>query len=191
MSFPPQGLDKSDVLANQSTLLTRLSAARAGYLDNINQAGLLDLTSGRVLSIDDIDDALKHKTYIFPGDTSLTCTLTAGQALDTWSTWAEFIDSAANNFSSLLAVADGHITVIQQEEVSDENTLYQLEVSYGEDKTHITSQRFAGSGKFQNPDNHARVFSGEIPAGESVYYRLKSNTAVADTVLVHIRYHTH
>jgi len=35
MSFPPQGLDKADVLTNQSTLLTRLSATRAGYLDRI------------------------------------------------------------------------------------------------------------------------------------------------------------
>ena len=35
MSYPPQGLDKADVLTNQSTLLTRLSAARAVYLDDI------------------------------------------------------------------------------------------------------------------------------------------------------------
>jgi len=35
MSYPPQGLDKKDVLTNQATLLTRLSAARAGYLDEL------------------------------------------------------------------------------------------------------------------------------------------------------------
>ena len=35
MSFPPQGLDKADVLSNQATLLTRLSAARAEYLDKL------------------------------------------------------------------------------------------------------------------------------------------------------------
>jgi len=191
MSFPPQGLDKADVLADLDTLLTRLSAARAGYLDNINQAGLLDLTSGRVLSIDDIDDALKHSTLIFPGDTSLTCTFTAGEALDTWSAWTEIVDSGANTFSSLLTAVPGHITVVQEEEVSDINTRYMIEIAYGADKTHVTAQRFAGSGKFQNPDNHARVFGPEIPAGETVYYRMKSNTAVADTAILHIRYHLH
>ena len=41
MSFPPQG-NKADVsalatLANQTTLLTRLSAARAGYMDALNR----------------------------------------------------------------------------------------------------------------------------------------------------------
>jgi len=41
MSFPPQG-NKADVsslatLTNQTTLLTRLSAARAGYMDHLNR----------------------------------------------------------------------------------------------------------------------------------------------------------
>lgn len=35
MSYPPQGLDKADVLGNQATLLTRLSATRATNLDEI------------------------------------------------------------------------------------------------------------------------------------------------------------
>lgn len=172
MSYPPQGLDKADVLANQATLLSRLTATRAGYIDDIN-------------------GALNHATYLFPGDTGLTCMFTAGEALNTWSAWAEIVDSGANTLSSLFAAVRGHITVIQEEEVSDINTRYQLELAFGDAKTHITSQRFAGSGKFQNPDNHARIFAFEIPAGEVVYYRMKSNTAVADTALVHIRYHTH
>ncbi len=172
MSYPPQGLDKADVLADLDTLLSRLTETRAEYIDDIN-------------------DALNHPTYIFPGDTDLTCTFTAGQPADTFGAWAEIADSEATTLSSLFAAAPGHITVIQEEEVSDQNTRYQLEIAYGAAKTHITSQRFAGSGKFQSPDNHARVFATEIPAGETVYYRMKSNTAVADTALVHLRYHTH
>jgi len=172
MSFPPQGLDKADVLADLDTLLSRLTETRAVYIDGNY-------------------DALHHATLIFPGDTDLTCTFTAGQALDTWSAWAEIVDSGATTFSSLLAAAAGHITVVQEEEVSDEATRYMIEIAYGDLKVPITEQRFAGSGKFQNPDNHARVFATEIPAGETVYYRMKSNTAVADTALVHIRYHLH
>lgn len=165
----------SPVETDLATILTRLSAARAGYLDYL----------------DDINDALKHPTFVFPGDTDLTCTFTAGQPADTFGAWAEIVDSGATTLSSLFSAAPGHITVIQEEEVSDQNTRYQLEIAYGDAKTHITSQRFAGSGKFQSPDNHARVFGTEIPAGETVYYRMKSNTAVADTTTLHLRYHTH
>lgn len=66
-----------------------------------------------------------------------------------------------------------------------------VEIAYGGAKVSVLSQRFAGSGKFQNPDNTARTFGFEIPAGQTVYYRMKSNTAVADTAKVHIRYHLH
>jgi len=191
--------DMATLVENMAALLARLTETRASYLDELAAANLptnIDslltrLTETRAEYLDDINDALRHKTYIFPGDTDLTLTLTAGQAADEFGTWASLIDSRSTNFSSLIATAPGHITVIQQEELSNENTRYMVELAYGVAKVHLTSQRFAGSGKFQNPDNHARIFGPEIPAGESVYYRMKSNTAVADTAIVHIRYHIH
>lgn len=42
------------ILTNVATLLTRLSSDRAGYLDNINQAGLLQLTATRVAYLDEL-----------------------------------------------------------------------------------------------------------------------------------------
>ena len=172
MSYPPQGLDKVDVLANQATLLSRVTEVRAEYIDGIF-------------------DTLRHSTYVYPDNTNLTCTLTAGQAAHAWSSWAEIVDSGANKLSTLFASSPGHLSVIQQEELSDINALYMLEVAYGDAKVHITSQRFAGSGKFQNPRNIARTLSEEIIAGEAIYYRMKSDTAVADTAKIHIRYHIH
>ena len=41
------------------TLLTRLSAARTGYLDNINQAGLLQVTAARAGYLDKLVNILK------------------------------------------------------------------------------------------------------------------------------------
>ena len=172
MSFPPQGLDKADVLANLATLLSRLTETRAGY-------------------IDDNHDALHHSSSIFPDDTDLICTLTAGQAADTWGAWAEIEDSATTKFSSVIASNPGHITVIQEEELSDINALYMVEIAYGDAKVPLPKQRFAGSGRFQSPSNLARTYGLEIPAGEKLYYRMKSNTAVADTATVHFRYHLH
>jgi len=161
-----------DRIGTLRKLTSRLTETRAGY-------------------IDDNYDALHHATTIFPGDTDLTCTLTAGQPADTFGTWAEVVDSDATTLLSFFASKPGHLTVIQEEELSDINTLYMLELAYGDTKTMISTQRFAGSGKFQNPVNQARVFGFEIPAGETVYYRMKSNTAVADTAKIHIRFHTH
>lgn len=172
MSFPPQGLDKADVLANQATLLSRLTETRAGY-------------------IDDNYDALHHASVIFPGDTDLTCTLTAGEAAHTWGTWAEIEDNEATKLSAIIASYPGHITVVQEEELSDINALFMLEIAYGDAKVPVLEQRFAGSGKFQTPKHLARVFIPEIPAGEKVYYRMKSSTGVADTVKAHIRIHLH
>lgn len=159
-----------DMETNVSSLVDRLTEARAGYLD-------------------DTHDALSHLTGIFPGDSNLFWLLTAGQPLNTWGAWAEINDSDSNSLGDLLATKPGRITIIQEEELSDVNTVYHLELAYGDSKTPVSSQRFAGSGKFQNPDNHARVFGRVIPAGEKVYYRMKSNTAVADTAKAHLRYH--
>ena len=173
MSFPPQGLDKADVLANQATLLSRLTETRATY-------------------IDDTYDALHHPSKVFPDNTNLECTFTAGLAANTWSAWTEIVDSGATTFTSLIASKPGHITVIQEEELSDINALYMVELAYGETtKVPLTEQRFAGTGKFQNPPNQARAYAIRIPAGEKVYYRMKTDTAVADTAKVHLRYHMH
>ena len=173
MSFPPQGLDKADVLANQATLLARLTETRASY-------------------IDDNWDALHHASSIFPGDTDLICTFAAAEAAHTWGTWAEIEDNEGTKLSTLVASLPGHLTVVQEEELSDINALYMLQIAYGETtKVPLIEQRFAGTGKFQSPRNLARTYGLEIPAGEKVYYRMKSDTAVADTAKVHIRFHLH
>ena len=136
-------------------------------------------------------DGLQHSSRVFPDDTNKTVTLTAHADANTWSDWAEIVDNNALAFSSVFATKEGHITVIQEEELSDESTVCMLEIAWGAAHNLVTEQRCAGSGKFQNPDNHARIYVAPIPAGEIVYYRMKTATAVADTAKVHFRYHTH
>jgi len=173
MSYPPQGLDKADVLADLDTLLSRLTEARAGY-------------------IDDNFDALHHASVIFPGDTDLIVTFSTGTDAHAWGTWAEIEDNEGTKLSDLIASLPGHITVIQEEELSDINALYMLEIAYGETtKVPLTEQRFAGTGKFQSPRNLARTYGVEIPAGEKVYYHMKSDTAGVKTAKIHIRFHLH
>lgn len=134
---------------------------------------------------------LHHVTALFPEDTDLTCTLTAAEAAHTWGTWAEIVDNEATTLSACFDTYPGHIVAMLIESVSETDTIYMLEVSYGSAKIIVTRWRFAGGTKFQSPAHQLRVRSANIPAGETVYYRMKSGTGVADTALVHFRHFLH
>lgn len=133
----------------------------------------------------------QHTTALFPDNTSLTCTLTAAATADTFSGWTEIADSGTTTLSSKFTAEAGHISSIIIENLSQIDTIYILELSYGGDKTIISRSRFAGTTKFQNPSYQERFRGVGSPAGKTVYYRMKSATAVADTALVHFRYHIH
>jgi len=141
--------------------------------------------------IHDVDDAVQHITSIFPSDTNLTCTFTAHANANTWSAWAQIQDSAATLLSASFATSPGHITSILIETVSDNAAIYMFEISWGAARNPITSGRFAGVGKFQAAHIQDRFWAPEFPAGQLIYYRLKTETAVADTCTVHFRHHPH
>jgi len=85
----------------------------------------------------------------------------------------------------------GHITAMFIETLSEIDTVYMLEIAYGATKVLITTGRFGGATKFQVPPGNLRFWAPDIPAGETVYYRMKTATAVADTAIIHFRYHIH
>lgn len=136
-----------------------------------------------------IDDATQHESSIFPSDTDLTCTFTAHATPDTWSAWAEIQDSGATKLSDACATDPMHITAIGIETLSEDDAIYMIEIVWGAAKTSITSGRFAGATKFQTPTEHLRFWAPPVPAGELIYVRMKTDTAVADTCTVHFRYH--
>jgi len=138
---------------------------------------------------DAIHDATEHVTSIFPSDTNLTCTFTAHANANTWSAWTEIQDSGATKLSDSCVVDPLHITALGIETLSEEDAIYMIEIAWGAAKTLITSGRFAGATKFQTPTEHLRFWAPHIPAGELIYYRMKTDTAVADTTTVHFRYH--
>ena len=144
--------------------------------------------------LEDIYDALVHVSSIFPSDTNLTCTLTAKDTANTFSDWAEIEDNTGGTtlkLSAQFATLPGHITAVMVETVSQDDTIYEFEIAWGAAKNVVGRFRFAGGTKFQAPNTTARYWAPNIPAGETVYYRMKSATAVADTCTVHFRFHTH
>jgi len=84
MSFPPQGnkADVGTIGTDVTTLLTRLSAARAGYLDNINQSGLLQLTAARAGYLENVNNVVLKTLAAMRGTDSaaLASSWTAGLA---------------------------------------------------------------------------------------------------------------
>ncbi len=140
--------------------------------------------------LDEIHHALVHVSGIFPADTDLTCTFTAAAGADTWSAYIEIVDSGATTLSAAFATDHGHITGLTIEEVSEANTIYEVEFSWGAGHMVVMRSRFAGGTKFQAPEMVQRMAAPNFPAGQTVYYRMKTATGVADTCLVHMRYHT-
>ena len=140
-------------------------------------------------NVDTINDATQHVTSIFPSDTNLTCTFMAHANANTWSAWTEVQDSGATKLSDACAVDPMHITAMGIETLSEADAVYMIEIAWGDAKTLITSGRFAGATKFQTPTEHLRFWAPDVPIGELIYYRMKTDTAVADTAVIHFRYH--
>jgi len=113
-------------------------------------------------------------------------TLTAGGVADTFGAWAAIVDNLAAELSTVFAAQDGHIVAILVEECSVTDKRYELEVSYGAARVVVARTRFMKEAVITNVGHQTRIRSIHIPAGETVYYRLKCETANA-TAEVHFR----
>ena len=133
---------------------------------------------------------LQHDTKLFPEDSNETVTVTAGGVANTFSAWTELVDNNAVSFSSKIADQDGHISNILLEAVSATDKIYILELSCCDDNTIITRARWIVNLANIGTSCAANVRSVKIPAGETVYYRLKCETGGA-TAEISLRYHTH
>jgi hypothetical protein len=184
MGYSPQGSAGASELAtvdtNVDTLLARLTAARAGYMDDIPQLAL-DATAIR-LDIENVSSS-------FPEGTNEFITLTAGATADTFGAWAEVVDNNAVTLSSKFAASKGFIHALTTEDYSVANVRYMLELSWGDAKTVIARTRVKSSQVGITPFvYYLDIKSAEIPAGETVYYRLKCETGGA-TIEASFRYH--
>ena len=146
--------------------------------------------------IDDINDDVTvlytdnaHDSYIFPEDTDETVIWTAGNVNHTWSAWAEIVDNNAVTLSSKVAATGMHISAILIEDVDTTGKTYMYEIAYGASHTVVARARFAASDANKgNPIQEARIRADHIPTGETVYYRMKCETASA-TAQISVRYH--
>ena len=173
-------------------MIKRHSPSAGGALNTAIPSSVVDDSVWDIL--ERLDDIVQHETKLFPNDTNLTCTLTALATANTFSAWAEIEDNTGGTtlkLSTAFATIAGHITGLVLESVSQDDTIYEVEIAYGSDKGIVTRWRFAGATKFINASHQIEAKGAHIPAGETVYYRMKTATAVADTAVVHFRYFNH
>lgn len=132
---------------------------------------------------------IQHNSHIFPEDTDEFVVFTAGVGDNEWSAWVEIEDSSGNKFSDE-ATASLHISALMVEDTNVKDKVYLIEIAYGDDKTPITPKRFI-SGEAKLPAiQHVQVRADHIPAGETIYYRMKCEEG-GKTCDLHIRYHLH
>lgn len=144
----------------------------------------------------DIYLELSHESFLFPDLSSnidLTCTLTSG-AIDEFGAWAEITDSGATTLGSVAAATAIHITGLQVRTTSVADLLYVIEIGYGATAGAVTKTdaHDFGSGTKQIDDDVQRRFRPlEIPKGQKVWYRMKTENTLNATATVVLRYHKH
>lgn len=134
----------------------------------------------------------EHESLLWPEGTGQVVTCQAGAVANTFSEWAELdIDGDGNTLSSKLADNISHISAVIIEDLSDDDEVYDLEMAYGAGKTNIGRHRFlSGEVKKLSGVMYIRIRAPEIPAGETIYYRMKCSQGDA-TCEIHVRYHFH
>jgi len=134
----------------------------------------------------------QHESYIFPEDTDETVTFTAGGVANVFGSWAEIaVDVIGTTFSSKLADKNAHISGILIEDMSVKDKHYLLEIAYGDDEVNVLRHRFiAWDAKKLDAVNYMKIRAADIPAGETVYYRMKCETGGA-TGEISLRWHPH
>ena len=146
---------------------------------------IFDLLIPKIKAISDIlllED--RHETYIFPADLTDEVAFTA-PAAGVWN-WSRIKDTSGNFLDDLFAAADGRITVIVIEKTDDNSEYYEIELGYGDERTHIASMRVYGGNV---PRQSERLKSGVIPAGSEIFYRCKTTVALGSILRGHFRYH--
>ncbi len=160
----------SEWTAALATALGNYTAVRAGYIDALYKS-------------------THHLTYIFPTATDLTCTLTAHADANTWSAWAEVVDSGATALSSIFGSADGHVSSMVAHSANQDDTDYMVELAYGAAKTHLSAWRIHSQTGKLSSSGQSKCRGAHVPAGETVYARVMCATAGAKTLLVHFRHY--
>lgn len=138
---------------------------------------------------------INHDTKIFPEDSDEYIDLTAGGTANIFSDWAELQDNNAVTFTSKVGADGAHISSVLIEDLDTDDKIYIMELGYGDGTgpgtTTVLRHRFmAGNAKKLDAIQQIPIRIDHIPAGSTVYWRMKCETLSA-VCRISIRYHHH
>ncbi|MBV6341221.1 hypothetical protein [Candidatus Magnetobacterium casense] len=165
-----------------SDLMTLLQS-----VDTKADAAVANAEAAATAAQDTLDTLLLHnenEIFLYPGNVSSTVTLTAGVGVNTFGAWAEITGSDAITLSSCFTANSGYIREIMTHNYSAADKMYIIELSYGAAKTIIGRVKVRSDWTYVMPLSSAPI----TPAGETVYYRMKSETSEA-TLQADFRYY--
>jgi len=116
----------------------------------------------------------ENEVFLFPDVSNVTVTFTAGGVANTFGAWAEIVDSLAVTFSSRFTALPGYLSEIMLYNFSVANEVWIVEIGYGAAYTIAGRQRVRSDWTYL-----LDLLCKKIPAGETVYYRAMSETALA------------
>jgi len=125
---------------------------------------------------------LENETFLFPAVSNVTVTFSAGGVANVFGAWVEIADNLGVTFSSVFAAQSGYICEVMCYTFSIANEVWIIELSYGATNITLGRQRVRSDWTYLLP-----LLCRPVPAGEVVYYRAMSQTALA-TCLVNFRY---
>jgi len=150
-------------------------------------------------TINEVDEEIlqefHHNTKIFPENSGIALTLTAGPVANAFDgdVWGRLTDEDGNHFDEMFTrhpTWDRHLSAIVMEDASARDKVYHLEISYGDSRTMVTRMRFIAGNTKAGATNRTAVRAVHVPAGERIYYHMMCETANA-TLEVHLRAHCH
>ena len=125
----------------------------------------------------------ENEDNLFPESVSGNCTLTAGNGVDTFGAWTEIVDSSADTLSSKFTEDNGFIEAIMTHDYSKDNEVFIIEIAYGDAKVIIGRCKVRSDWTYRISLN-----SGKVLEDETIYYRMKAETALA-TLQADFRYY--
>lgn len=125
----------------------------------------------------------ENEEYVYPDGVGATVSFTAGGGIDTFGAWVEIVDNGAVTLSSKFAANSGYVVELMTRTYSVPNEIFIIELSYG--ATNI----ILGRAKVRSDWTYVMtLLSVRVPAGETIYYRMKAQTAGA-TLIADFRYY--
>ena len=164
-----------------STLNSKLDALKVSADAAAVSAVAAAATAQDVL--DKLELHTEHEAALYPDSANATATFTAGGSSDTFGAWAEIVDDGAVTLSSKFAAGNGYLQQMMTRDYSDANKIYLVEISYGAAKTVVGRVKVRSDWTYVSDLN-----SVVIPAGETVYYRMRCEVGGA-TLVADFRYY--